>query len=142
MIVALFLDPKLSTKEEKFTPLHFAAFYSQQDAENPNNGGKGKPNRESGLSANTKILQFLVNLKGSRKVEVSYTVILIAFPCNPNQNGESGHFRHVATFKKMISDFCHGILALTAQSQFLLKVASGLDYQVKVLLRGLLYRFL
>lgn len=88
-----FLDPKIYTKEEKSTPLHFAAFYH----ENLDEGGKGKPNKAN-LSANMKILQYLVNLRGNRKVEVSHTsntyILLVTIKPVRSMQGISMAYQH------------------------------------------------
>ena len=61
-------DPNIATREERFTPLHFAAFYSQQHSES---GSKNESTKAQGLSANAKILHYLVYLK-QKKVEVRH----------------------------------------------------------------------
>jgi hypothetical protein len=54
------VDPNIPTREEKFTPLHLAAFHSQHHTEN------GRHTNRGNLSPNVKILLYLKE----KKVEV------------------------------------------------------------------------
>ena len=80
-IVILFLDPNVRTREEKYTPLHFAARYIPRiidkdvQLQEDQASKSGSAIEVGKLSTSAQVMQYLVFLRKGKKVKVSYSNI-------------------------------------------------------------------